>query len=117
MKLALKIIASLILALFAAYHLYFFVLPSVTVINSSNSTVASARVELPNSGLDFGAIATNQSNTIHYALEQADGEYHYQIAVAGGAVLSGRCGYVTNNQIHKRITLQIKDKQVLCRSN
>lgn len=117
MKATIKTLALLSALLFAAYHIYFFILPSVTVLNSSNSSIQSARVDLPNSGLDFDAIAAKQSNTIHYALEQADGDYEYQFVMANGSVLAGRCGYVTNNQIHKRVTVQIKDNHVLCQSN
>ncbi|MBQ4880647.1 hypothetical protein J8M21_25965 [Pseudoalteromonas luteoviolacea] len=117
MKLTFKIVAALVCILFSAYHTYFFALPSVTVINNSKSAVESARVNLPSSGLDFGPINAGSKNTIYYALEQSDGVYQYQFKIESGLVLSGKCGYVTNNEVHKRVVLLVKENQVTCQSS
>jgi hypothetical protein len=91
-----------------------FILPSVTVVNGTGSNIESARVELPNSGLDFGEIGVGSENTIYYSLERMDGEYHqYQITIEGGPVLPGKCGDVTNNEIHKRLAIRVQESGVI----
>ena len=116
MKLVLRISILLLGILLAAYHIYFFVVPSVTVVNNSNSAIENARVDLPNSGLDFGQLAKGDTNTIHYALKQTDGEYHYQIRLTNGLILKGRCGDVTNNEVHKRLTVLVQQDRATCKN-
>ncbi|GGA68968.1 hypothetical protein GCM10011369_08250 [Neiella marina] len=116
MKLVLKVVAVVVSAAVVLYHGYFYVLPSVTVINNADITISNARVELPNSGLDFGSIEAKGKNTIYYSLEQSDGQYQFHITMADGAILSGRCGYVTNSEIHKRVRLLVTADQVSCDS-
>lgn len=119
MKPTLKFLTLLISMLFLLYHAYFFVLPSVTVINLSDSTIQNARVELPSSGMGFGKINMGEENTIHYELEQLDGTYRYRIELAPeglpGKVLTGECGYVTNNEVNKRFVLEVANNKVECR--
>ena len=116
MNLALKISILLLGVLFAAYHIYFFIVPSVTVVNNSNSAIENARVNLPNSGLDFGQLEKGDTHTIHYALKQTDGEYHYQVRLTSGLVLEGSCGYVTNNEVHKRLTVLVQQDRAICKN-
>ncbi|KNC67804.1 hypothetical protein AC626_08470 [Pseudoalteromonas rubra] len=68
------------------------------------------------SGLDFGPINAGTKNTIYYALKQRDGVYQYQLKIESGLVLSGKCGYVKNNEVHKRVVLLVKENQVTCQS-
>ncbi|QOL24837.1 hypothetical protein LP316_11005 [Thalassotalea sp. LPB0316] len=117
MKLAFKIVAMVFSATFLAYHSYFWVMPSVTLTNIANKPIASARVTLPNSGLSFGEIKQGGENTIHYTLEQADGDYHYQIIFESGEALSGVCGYVTNHEINKRLLIKVDDSKAMCQKN
>lgn len=113
-KRTLKIAAILVSLPLAAYQLYYFILPAVTVVNTTGSLIENARVDLPNSGLDFGEIGGDSENTIYYSLEQSDGEYQYLITVQGGLVLSGRCGVVSNNEFHKRLVIMVQESEVIC---
>ncbi|WP_440877331.1 hypothetical protein [Thalassotalea sp. PLHSN55] len=120
MKNALKITLGSLLLLVVGYYSYLYVLPSVTVINHTNKTLIAANVSLPNSHLDFGDIASGQQNTIYYQLKQQDGEYHYNFILSDvsnftdltekpdkNTVLTGRCGYITDNEIHKRVVIEL----------
>ena len=113
-KRTIKIAAILVSLPLAAYQLYFFILPAVTVVNTTGSLIENARVDLPNSGLDFGDIGSGRENTIYYSLEQSDGEYQYLITIQGGLVLSGTCGVVTNNEFHKRLVIRVQEGEVIC---
>ncbi|WP_018982640.1 hypothetical protein [Salinimonas chungwhensis] len=98
----------------AIYYAGFFILPSVTVINKTNADIQSIKIILPDSGLDFGSVLRRHQNTIHYSLQQTDGFYKYDITNLDGVVRSGTCGYVTNNEIHKRVLIQITEQDVIC---
>ena len=65
-KRTLQIAAVLVSLLLAAYQLYFFILPAVTVVNTTGSLIENARVDLPNSGLDFGEIGGGSENVALY---------------------------------------------------
>ncbi len=93
----------------ALYYLMFYVLPSVTVVNKSTTRLTTALVKLPSSWLDFGAIYPGESNTLHYSLSQPkDGTYQYTFITSDGEQYINRCGYVTNNEINKRIILTLE---------
>ena len=109
-----KITTITILLCLLLYYLSFWVLPSVTVTNNSNALISHARVDLPNSGLDFGKLPSNTENSIHYQLAQLDGQYHYKITLSNGKTFEGSCGYVTQNQINKRTVITVEDNQVNC---
>ncbi|REL29806.1 hypothetical protein [Thalassotalea euphylliae] len=105
---------TLILMSFAAfaaivYHLYFFIQPSVTITNNSQYVIEKASVTLPNSHLNFGTIAPNNTNTIYYALDQNDGSYLYQFTLKAPLAreITGECGYVTHGQYHKRVSITL----------
>ncbi|MDF2177745.1 hypothetical protein P2G88_05735 [Aliiglaciecola sp. CAU 1673] len=100
-------LALAILAL-TAYYGSAFILPSVTVENSSTFAIEEVRVELPSSGLNFGSIEPGQRNTLHYSLKQAEGVYQYQIKFKEAGVVKGTCAQVSDNQFHKRMLLEIK---------
>ena len=115
MKVVLRIIIAVMFVLFAAYKLIFFILPSVTVVNDSEVTIKQATVTLPSSNLDFGLIDREIENTIHYSLEQSDGVYRYQFDLLNGERVAGECGYVTNNEVHKRVRIELHaDHRVRC---
>lgn len=113
-KTLLKIATLLGCVILTLYHLYFFILPSVTVVNFTQGEVNHAKIKLPNSGLDFGVIPFGTEQTIYYALAQTKGDYHYQFILENGVVLSGQCGKVANNEYHKRLQILIKDNHILC---
>lgn len=114
MKIVLKFTIFVLVVVIAIYHISFFVMPSVTVQNESSSDIKLAYITLPNSGLDFGEIKKQQKNTIHYSLQQSDGVYQYRIVKQSGIEQKGQCGYITNNEIHKRVVILITDKDVSC---
>lgn len=116
MKLLVKYTLVICVCVAASYYLTFFVLPSVTLINNTNSDIESVKITLPNSGLDFGKVYRQQQNTIHYSLKQNDGVYEYHIVKLDGVTLSGTCGYVTSNEFHKRVFVQVTEKEVVCSS-
>lgn len=115
MKFALKLLFSIFALLVAAYHLAFFVMPAITVKNDFSQGITHATVALPSSNLDFGHIVSGEENTLHYSLEQGDGVYKFQLQLVDGTELKGICGYVTNNEVNKRVLIRLtKDKKVLC---
>lgn len=115
MKFVSKIVGLVIFVVVASYYVSMFIMPSITIVNHSGHLIAQAKIILPNNQLDFGTIAHRQQNTLHYSLTQNDGVYRYQFEYANQVIVEGHCGYVTNNQINKRVTLVIKqDNQVTC---
>lgn len=114
MKVVLYLLAGAMLILVTAYYGTFYVMPSVTVINNSGTSIESATVNLPSSYLDFGPISHGKTNTIHYSLKQVDGIYEYSFDFADGESINGKCGYVTQNEINKRVSFIVSKKKVLC---
>ncbi len=114
MKLAGKIIGAAVLILAALYYGSFLIMPSITVSNDSDATIQSVHVTLPDSTLNFGSINRQQQNTIHYALHQSNGDYQYRVVDSNGAIRTGRCGSVMNNEIHKRVQIQVNKHDVIC---
>jgi len=115
MKLFTKIILALILIAFSLYHLGFYIMPSVTIFNNSGDTLTRAQVSLPNNRLDFGEIQTAHTNTLHYSLEQNDGVYSYSFFSRNNITLTGECGYVTKNEINKRVLITVFKSHVQCK--
>ena len=116
MKLLYKILFSVAILLVVIYYSSFYVLPSLTIVNSSAVGIAQAEVDLPASHLDFGSIAIGSSNALHYSLTQPkDGVYSYTIKFTDSVETLGSCGYVTDNEFNKRVVISIKsDHQVGC---
>lgn len=88
-------------------------MPSVSVINNSGADIVSATINLPSSHLDFGPISQAQTNTIHYSLDQANGLYEYKFDFVDRQSIYGECGYVTQDEINKRVSLTISIKNVV----
>tara|TARA_R110002072_G_scaffold1780_15_gene15021 strand:- start:3193 stop:3582 length:390 start_codon:yes stop_codon:yes gene_type:complete len=84
---------------------YFYITPNVTVVNALHQKVPSFIVTLPNSRLDFGAIAPGETNTIYYSFIQADGRYSTMVTTSDGSTLRKTCGAVTKYKIHKRVII------------
>ncbi|MBQ4837108.1 MULTISPECIES: hypothetical protein [Pseudoalteromonas] len=98
----------------AFYHLYFFIKPSVTVINESDNAITEAIVRLPESRLNFGSIGRKQENTIYHSLSQNDGSYNYSFKI-DGKTITGSCGYLTNNEFNKRFMITVsKRNRISC---
>ncbi|TPH17326.1 hypothetical protein [Litorilituus lipolyticus] len=116
MKKMTKVFTSFVLLLFVLYQSYFFILPSITLVNNTSDTINVAVVTLPNSRIDFGEIKSSQRNTIYYELEQSDGEYQYHIAIKD-KIFKGKCGYITHSEYHKRIEIVVDINQVSCQFN
>lgn len=116
MKRLYKIVFSLVTLLVVIYYSSFYVLPSITIVNSSAVGVAQAEIGLPASHLDFGSIASGSGNALHYSLTQPkDGVYRYTIKFTDSVETHGSCGYVTDNEFNKRVVISIKnDHQVSC---
>lgn len=114
MHLFIKIILTIVFFVIASYYLYFFISPSVTVINGSASLITQASVSLPNSNLNFGSIEHKKTNTIYYSLAQNDGSYHYLFEI-DGEIITGNCGYLTSNEFNKRFVITVsKSKLIDC---
>jgi uncharacterized protein YegP (UPF0339 family) len=115
MKLTLKVIVSILLVISAIYYGSAFVMPSITIVNKSGGFVDHVEVALPSSNLNFGLLMESEENTLHYSLEQTDGVYNYQFKSKNSVVISGSCGYVTKNEIHKRVLITLsKNNEVVC---
>ncbi len=90
-------------------------MPSVTIVNKSGAVIEQVEVALPSSNLNFGALMDGEENTLHYSLEQSDGVYNYQFKSKNSVMFRGSCGYVTNNEIHKRVVITLnKNNEVVC---
>ena len=114
MNLFIKIIIVVLAFFVASYYLYFYISPSVTVINKSALETTKVNVTLPNSNLNFGSIESDQKNTLYYSLSQKTGTYSYSIHLADKE-LTGTCGYITSNEINKRVVIIFdKNKEVNC---
>jgi len=102
--------------LVAVYWSSYYLMPSITIVNNSETTITRAEVDLPSSHLDFGSIPISGSNTLHYSLlQEQDGVYRYKLFKSNSKAYQGSCGYVTNNEINKRVEIVIqKDNQVTC---
>ncbi|UAA38441.1 hypothetical protein KIH87_17445 [Paraneptunicella aestuarii] len=115
MKLVVRIVISILVVMVVAYYGSVFVMPSVTIVNKSGNVVEQAEVALPNSNLNFGMLEDGEVNTLHYFLKQSDGVYNYQFKSENLVMLRGSCGYVTNNEIHKRVVITLnKNNDVVC---
>lgn len=113
MKVLISVAVILAIAVFA-YYGSFYVMPSITIVNNSGLSIETSKVRLPNSKLDFGKLENGHSNTIHYSLTQADGEYEYKFILSDESLIDGECGYLTQNEINKRVWITINEKEVVC---
>ena len=114
MKFGLKSLFLLLVLAIGAYHLYFFLLPSVTIVNHAEKTIQNVHVALPSSNLNFGKLEMLAKNTIYYDLSQKDGSYDYTVIFEDGEITSGKCGQTAANQFNKRVTLTINAHNVIC---
>jgi len=114
MRLLLKIIISALCIVVAAYYLYFYITPSVTVKNNSLDVITNINVKLPVNNLDFGSIEVDQANSIHYSLNQPEGSYNYSFKI-GSKTITGSCGYLTNSEFNKRFVITVsRSNTVTC---
>lgn len=92
--------------------------PEIVVENASASTIREVVVELPSNRVVFGEIQPGSESTIYYSATQGDGVYAYSIEFAGAPKLVGSCGYVTGNEIGKRLHLVIETEgRAVCRES
>jgi len=114
MNLLLKITLAVLFIITAAYYLYFYITPSVTIVNNSDYSITEVNVKLPQSNLNFGAVAIEQVNSIHYPLSQQDGSYSYSFEI-DNEIVTGTCGYLTSNELNKRFVITVsKNTMVTC---
>jgi hypothetical protein len=117
MKLIIKLVISLLVILAVAYYGSVFVMPSITIVNNSGRITEQMEVTLPSSNLNFGALMNGEHNTLHYTLDQKDGDYRYKFKHENSTVYFGICGDVTNNEIHKRVVITVNENnQVICKT-
>jgi len=114
MNLLFKITIAVLFIVTASYYLYFYITPSVTVVNKSEYSITEVNVKLPKSNLNFGSIELEQVNSVHYSLSQQDGSYNYSFKI-GNEVITGTCGYLRNNEFNKRFVITVsKSNMVGC---
>jgi hypothetical protein len=114
-KLITKLVIAMLTVLVVAYYGSAFVMPSITIVNNSGHTVEQIEIALPSSNLNFGSLMTGEQNTLHYTLRQNDGAYHYKFKHEDSSIFRGTCGYVTKNEIHKRVIITLKkNNEVVC---
>ena len=113
LELLIKLLFILVVLVALFYSASRYIFPSIAVVNNSQKTIEQASIALPSSRLDFGTINSSASNTLHYYLSQSDGEYRYKFTLSDSTVIEGRCGYVTHNQIHKRVEISIDNENVV----
>ena len=112
MNLLVKITITIFLLVIASYYLYFYFTPSVTVINKSEYVITKVNVSVPKSNLNFGSIELEQVNTIYYSLSQHDGSYNYSLNI-DGKLITGACGYLTNNELNKRLVITVSKRNLV----
>ncbi|GGI77880.1 hypothetical protein [Shewanella gelidii] len=113
---AIKVLLAIGVSLAGLYAGYFYILPSVTVINQSSAQTLQTFVYLPHSRMDFGAIQSRAQNQIYYDLTQVDGVYRYHFTFANGQEREGQCGYLTSSEINKRQVIEItSDLHIQCK--
>lgn len=94
---------------------YYFISPSITLVNHAGVTVESAIVTLPDSRLDFGSLKDQQENRIYYQLGPKTGSYRYHIKLENGGELLGHCLALDRYDLHKRVVITILSaNQVSC---
>ena len=98
-------IIALMVLLVVFLGLYAIGSPEVVIANHSSQNVIEVIVKLPSNRIVFGSISPKSESTIFYSWSQAEGMYEYQVSFAGGLSQTGKCGYVTHNEIGKRLTL------------
>ncbi|NMP17612.1 hypothetical protein [Thalassotalea sp. Y01] len=108
-----KPILCVIIVLITLYYASFSIMPKITIINQSGETLERAEVKLPNSRLDFAPIAIDGNNALYYDIKQEDGTYKYRFKAAGFKH-KGSCGYVTSNEITKRVVITVSKEKVHC---
>ena len=115
MNIIVKTVVSILVVMVVAYYGGTYLMPSVTIVNKSGNVIDLAELALPNSNLNFGVLMDGEENTLHYSPEQSDGVYNYHFKSKSSGEFRGSCGYVTNNQIHKRVVITIKENnEVVC---
>jgi len=88
------------------------------VENLSAFTVREVVVQLPSNRIVFGEILPGSESTIYYSATQSDGVYSYSVDFVSAPRLVGSCGYVTNNEIGKRLRLVVETEgRVGCRES
>jgi hypothetical protein len=92
---------------------YIIATPEIVIVNLSNQPIEEVVVRLPSNRIVFGQIQANRDSTIYYSWSQSDGAYEYEMRFPGQAIRSGRCGYVTNGEIGKRLTLTVDQNLVV----
>jgi hypothetical protein len=112
MNLLIKITVAILFLVIASYYLYFFINPSVTVINESDNVITKAIISLPESRLNFGSIEHKQESTIYHSLSQNDGSYNYSFKIDGKKI-TGACGYLTNNEFNKRFVITVSKSNLV----
>lgn len=95
------------LTLFGIRELYFWVIPSVTIVNNADRIITSATLKLPNSTLSFDAIQAFAAVEIHHDLPLKDGTIHYLIMLNANEPLKGNCGYLTPSMYGEHWTITV----------
>ncbi|MCP4412105.1 MAG: hypothetical protein GY808_06005 [Gammaproteobacteria bacterium] len=94
------------LALFAI-KLFFMAMPEVVVTNLSDVNIKTVTIKLSSSRIVFDDILTSESSSIYYSINQADGAYKYTILFETDEIISGECGYLTQNEIGKIFRIDV----------
>ena len=88
--------------------------PEIVVVNRSGQVIDEGVVQLPTNRIVFDRIAADENVSIYYTWTQTDGSYQYSVKIDND-IISDHCGYITNHEIGKRLTLIInKESQVTC---
>lgn len=99
----------------ASIGVYLIGSPEVVIVNRSSQNVNEVIVKMPSSQIVFGSIPPESESTIFYSWSQAEDMYEYQVSFADGSNRTAKCGYVTNHEIGKRLTLIVHaDSTVTC---
>ncbi len=101
-KRVLLLLVLLPVLLWLGLRTYWQMQPKVILTNASQVAIGSATVLLPSNRLSFDALAPGASQEISYDADQQPGQYRYQLTLANGLELQGRCAKVVDGELGKR---------------
>ena len=95
------------------YWAYLISAPSISLLNSSDTKIIHASIELANEELMFGMLSDGEDKELSYSLLSGNGEYTYRFTLSNNQVLSGKCGYFKNFEVSKRVIFLVSGNQVI----
>lgn len=88
-------------------------MPQIIVENISSQKIKVVEVTLPSNKVVFDSIEQGSIHRIYYSLSQRDGVYKYLVVFEDGNEITGKCGYVTANELGKSHRFTVRGNSVV----